>query len=166
MTQAIKILGLDPGLRATGWGIITSSGNHLGYIAHGIIYPPTKGGLADRLNDLFHHLQFVIQQYAPREAAVEETFVNTNATSTLKLGMARGVVLLAPAHHHLPVGEYSANKIKKSVVGVGHADKNQVAMMVQRLLPGCGLVAADAADALAVAICHAHHRQFSLKATA
>ncbi len=161
MSQPIKILGIDPGLRHTGWGLIASTGHHLKYLAHGVIQPTQKGNLAERLNDLFHHLQQVIEFHTPHEAAVEETFVNTNAASTLKLGMARGVVLLAPARYNLPVGEYSANKVKKSVVGVGHAHKDQVAMMVQRLLPGVGVVAADAADALAVAICHAHHRQFN-----
>lgn len=161
MNTPIKILGIDPGLRATGWGLILSTGNRIKYLAHGVIQPQREGTLAERLNDLYHHLQGVIQFHTPHEAAVEETFVNTNATSTLKLGMARGVVLLAPARHNLPVGEYSANKVKKSVVGVGHANKDQVAMMVQRLLPGSGNVEADAADALAVAICHAHHRLFN-----
>lgn len=161
MNHPIKILGIDPGLRFTGWGLIASTGNHLKYLAHGVIQPPSKGDLAERLNELFGQLQAVIEFHQPHEAAVEETFVNTNAASTLKLGMARGVVLLAPARYNLPVGEYSANKVKKSVVGVGHAHKDQVSMMVQRLLPGSGVVEADAADALAVAICHAHHRQFN-----
>src|SRR5487761_1434475 len=126
----MRVLGLDPGLRHTGWGIIDVDGNRLAHVADGI---------------------------APAAAAVEETFVNKNPASTLKLGVARGVVLLAPAERGLPVHEYSANLIKKSVVGIGHADKAQVQMMVRRLLPGCLFTSADAADALAVAICHAHH---------
>lgn len=156
-----RILGLDPGLRHTGWGILETQGNRLRYIAHGTIAPSPQLELAQRLNKLFHGLVEIIQQFNPDEAAVEETFINAvNAASALKLGMARGVVLLAPAFANLTVvAEYSANKVKKSVVGVGHADKDQVAMMVQRLLPTCGPVKDDAADALAVAICHAHYRQ-------
>lgn len=159
-----RILGLDPGLRHTGWGVIEVQGNRLRHIAHGTVAPPPQQELAQRLNHLFMGLAKIIQQFTPDEAAVEETFVNAvNAASALKLGMARGVVLLAPAFANLAaVAEYSANKVKKSVVGVGHADKAQVAMMVQRLLPNCGLVKDDAADALAVAICHAHYRQTSV----
>ncbi len=157
-----RILGLDPGLRHTGWGIIETQGNRLRYLAHGTIAPCPTLELAQRLNKLFQGLIEIIHHFNPDEAAVEETFVNAvNAASALKLGMARGVVLLAPASANLLVAEYSANKVKKSVVGVGHADKTQVSMMVQRLLPTCGVVKADAADALAVAICHAHHRQTS-----
>ncbi|MBX3486925.1 MAG: crossover junction endodeoxyribonuclease RuvC [Candidatus Paracaedibacteraceae bacterium] len=156
--QTIRILGLDPGLRNTGWGLITSQGNRLSHVAHGVVKSTPDLSLSDRLTELYRGLTDVIDQYTPHEAAVEETFMNTNAASALKLGMARGVVLLAPATQGLIVGEYSANKVKKSVVGVGHADKNQVAAMVQRLLPTAGIVKADAADALAVAICHAHHR--------
>lgn len=162
MTIPTRILGLDPGLRHTGWGIIETTGNRLRYIAHGIIAPSPQAELAQRLDKLFKGLTEIIHQFSPDEAAVEETFVNAvNAASALKLGMARGVILLAPASAQLRVGEYSANKVKKAVVGVGHADKIQVATMVQRLLPGCGVVKADAADALAVAICHAHYRQTS-----
>lgn len=162
MTIPTRILGLDPGLRHTGWGIIETTGNHLRYIAHGTIAPCPQTDLAQRLNKLFQDLAEIIRQFSPDEAAVEETFVNAvNAASALKLGMARGAILLAPAAAQLAVGEYSANKVKKAVVGVGHADKAQVAMMVQRLLPGCGTVKDDAADALAVAICHAHYRQAS-----
>lgn len=162
MLKPTRILGLDPGLRHTGWGIIESAGNRLRYIAHGTIAPSPKTDLAERLNKLFQGLTEIIHQFAPDEAAVEETFVNAvNAASALKLGMARGVILLAPAVARLIIGEYSANKVKKAVVGVGHADKTQVSMMVQRLLPGCGVVKSDAADALAVAICHAHYRQAS-----
>lgn len=156
------ILGLDPGLRTTGWGLIEDRGHQLIYKAHGIIHPSHKNSLGERITQLYEGLMSVIAQYSPKEAAIEETFVNMNATSTLKLGMARGVVLLAPATAGLVIGEYAANRIKKAVVGVGHANKGQVAMMVQRLLSGCHTVEADAADALAVAICHAHYRK-SLK---
>lgn len=157
MTQ-IRILGLDPGLRNTGWGIVDSQGNRLTYIGHGVVKSDSDLALSQRLDQLFRGLTEVIETFKPAEAAVEETFVNANPASALKLGMARGVVLLVPAQVGLVVGEYAANKVKKSVVGVGHADKNQVALMVQRLLSGCGKVTADAADALAIAICHAHHR--------
>ncbi|MCE3231150.1 MAG: Holliday junction resolvase [Alphaproteobacteria bacterium] len=160
MTKTVRILGLDPGLRNTGWGIVDSLGNRLVYVAHGVAHSDGKDDLPSRLSQLYQELLKIIQAYAPQEAAVEETFVNKNPASTLKLGMARGIVLLAPAEAGLVVGEYAANRVKKSVVGVGHADKNQVALMVQRLLPGCGVVSADAADALAVAICHAHYRAY------
>lgn len=161
MTKAIRILGLDPGLRNTGWGIVDSLGNRLTHIAHGVVKSTATDDLALRLSQLYQELLKVIELYQPHEAAVEETFVNKNPASTLKLGMARGIVLLAPAQAGLVVGEYAANRVKKSVVGVGHADKNQVALMVQRLLPSSGVVTADAADALAVAICHAHYRRAS-----
>lgn len=161
MMPVTRILGLDPGLRNAGWGIIDTQGNRLLHVAHGIVHSEAKLPLSTRLQQIYQGLQQIITQYQPDEAAVEETFVNANAASALKLGMARGVVLLAPAMHALVIGEYSANKVKKSVVGVGHADKNQVAIMVQRLLPTAGPVTADAADALAVAICHAHHRQIN-----
>ena len=160
MEGVVRILGLDPGLRNTGWGIVDSMGNRLTYVAHGVAHSNGNDDLASRLSQLYRELLKIIHLYAPQEAAVEETFVNKNPSSTLKLGMARGIVLLAPAESGLPVGEYAANRVKKSVVGVGHADKNQVAVMVQRLLPGCGVVDADAADALAVAICHAHYRTY------
>jgi crossover junction endodeoxyribonuclease RuvC len=158
MTKAVRILGLDPGLRNTGWGIVDSLGNRLTYVAHGVVHSDAKDELGQRLSQLYHALLKVIDLYTPHEAAVEETFVNKNPASTLKLGMARGIVLLAPAQAGILVGEYAANRVKKSIVGVGHADKNQVALMVQRLLPTSGVVSADAADALAVAICHAHYR--------
>jgi crossover junction endodeoxyribonuclease RuvC len=154
-----RIIGLDPGLRFTGWGIIESAGNSLRPIACGVIKPITTEDLAKRLAELNREISKIIEAYAPEEAAVEETFVNKNPVSTLKLGMARGVVLATPALFNLPVFEYSANKVKKSVVGVGHAEKHQVITMVQRLLPTLGgSLTSDAADALAVAICHAHHR--------
>jgi crossover junction endodeoxyribonuclease RuvC len=153
----MRLLGLDPGLRLTGWGVIDAEGNRLRHVAHGVVKVAGERSLAERLNDLFEGVVAVIAQQSPVEAAVEETFVNVNPSSTLKLGQARGVVLLAPARAGLPVFEYAANLVKKSVVGAGHADKRQVAMMVGRLLPGVDATA-DAADALAVAICHAHHR--------
>lgn len=159
----IYIIGLDPGLCHTGWGIISFKAGKLSHIAHGIIHPEQKAALPQRLHQLFTGISDILKTFKPTEAAVEETFVNTNPASTLKLGMARGVVLMAPACQQIPIGEYSANKIKKCVVGVGHADKHQVAMMVQRLLPSAGQVKLDAADALAVAICHAWHRE-TLKA--
>lgn len=162
----VRIVGLDPGLRNTGWGVIDIQGNRLKYVAHGVVKSDGELDLAPRLQQLYVGLEKVISTYNPREAAVEETFVNANPASALKLGMARGVVLLAPAMANLLVGEYSANKVKKSVVGSGHADKNQVALMVQRLLTGCGSVTQDAADALAVAICHAHHRGMRILGTA
>lgn len=153
---ARRLIGLDPGLRATGWGVVDAVGNRLLHVAHGTVGSDPKVSLAERLRQLHDALMEVLERHAPVEAAVEETFVNANPTSTLKLGVARGVVLLAPALAGLPVAEYSANRIKKSVVGVGHASKEQVQAMVRRLLPGCRDASADAADALAVAICHAH----------
>jgi len=153
----MRLIGLDPGLRLTGWGVIDVEGNRLRHVAHGVIKVGVEGSLAARLHELFEGIAAVVAEQQPREAAVEETFVNVNPGSTLKLGQARGVVLLAPARAGLPVFEYAANLVKKSVVGAGHADKRQIAMMVGRLLPGVE-ARADAADALAVAICHAHHR--------
>jgi len=153
----MRLIGLDPGLRLTGWGVIDVDGNRLRHVAHGVVKVPGDQTLAERLCMLFEAIAAVIVEQRPTEAAVEETFVNVNPGSTLKLGQARGVVMLAPARAGLQVFEYSANLVKKSVVGAGHADKRQVAMMVGRLLPGVEATA-DAADALAVAICHAHHR--------
>jgi crossover junction endodeoxyribonuclease RuvC len=152
----MRLIGLDPGLRHTGWGVIEASGNRLSHIADGVVHARVNLSLAERLSEIFRQLNEVLDRYAPEAAAVEETFVNKNPSSTLRLGMARGVVLLAPAERGLPVFEYSTNLVKKSIVGVGHADKAQVQMMVRRLLPG---TEADehASDALAVAICHAHH---------
>jgi crossover junction endodeoxyribonuclease RuvC len=157
----MRLIGLDPGLRRTGWGIVDAEGNRLRHVDCGIVAVATSGPLAERLAELFRGLGAVLDRYAPEAAAVEESFVNRNATSTLKLGLARGVVLLAPAERGLPVYEYPANLIKKSVVGFGHAEKRQVALMVHKLLPGAVAVA-DAADALAVAICHAHHARSTL----
>jgi len=153
----MRVLGLDPGLRHTGWGVIDVAGNRLTHVADGVIHAATDEPLATRLVSLFRQITAVVERFAPDEAAVEETFVNRNASSTLRLGVARGVVLLAPAECGLPVAEYSANLVKKAVVGAGHAEKSQVQLMVRQLLPGCDGSEADAADALAVAICHAHH---------
>ena len=155
----LRILGLDPGLRATGWGIIEFHEQKLVHVAHGVVRSQTNADLSDRLCELFKGLQQVIETHKPTGAAVEETFVNTNASSTLKLGMARGIVLLAPALYNLQVGEYSANHVKKTVVGAGHAEKEQMMAMIRYLLPKCDELTSDAADALAVAICHAHHLQ-------
>src|SRR5665213_3065536 len=152
----MRLIGLDPGLRHTGWGVVDADGNRLRHVAAGVISVATDGTLAARLAVLFRALSVLLDRYAPDAAAVEETFVNKNPGSTLKLGMARGVVLLAPAERGIPVFEYATNLVKKSVVGVGHADKTQVQMMVKRLLPGA-TSGADACDALAVAICHIHH---------
>lgn len=153
----MRLLGLDPGLRVTGWGVIDVAGNHLRHTAHGTVRSDRDKPMAERLMELHDGLREVIARYRPDAAAVEETFVNRNASSTLKLGQARGVVLLVPALAGVPVSEYATNLIKKSVVGTGHASKTQVAEMVRRLLPGAMPASSDAADALAAAICHAHH---------
>lgn len=151
----MRVIGLDPGLRRTGWGVIDVAGNRLSLVSSGVAEVADRGGLAMRLAGMFEEVVAVIDRFGPDEAAVEETFVNRNPVSTLKLGAARGVVLLAPARAGLPVSEYAPNRVKKAVVGVGHATKDQVATMVRHLLPGTAAVA-DAADALAVAVCHAH----------
>ena len=163
MTQAIRphsvtIIGLDPGLRRTGWGVIVCEGARLRHVAHGVVAPAEKGAFADRLLCLFDALTEVIALYAPDEAAVEEVFVNMNPSSTLKLGHARAAAMIAPAKAGLPVAEYAARQVKKAVVGAGAADKSQIAFMIRRLLPTAGDVTADAADALAVAVTHAHLR--------
>lgn len=154
----IRLLGLDPGLRYTGWGIVEAEGNRLRYVADGVVASDASESLACRLRALHDGLAVLIARYQPDEAAVEEVFVNRNGASTLKLGQARGVVLLAPALAGLEVGEYSTRAIKKAVVGTGAATKEQVAMMVRQMLPAAIMKRADASDALAVAICHAHHR--------
>ncbi len=162
-TVAIRILGIDPGLRSMGWGIVDILGSRLAYVASGAVRSSDKDGLAVRLRCLHEGLAQVIAQYVPHEVAVEETFVNRDPQSALKLGQARGVALVVPALAGLAVAEYAANLIKKTVVGTGHAEKAQIAMMVRVLLPKCeaaqaGGLAADAADALAVAITHSQHR--------
>jgi len=155
----MRLLGLDPGLRITGWGVVDAIDNRLVWVADGVITSNDKEPLSDRLAALFRGVQAVISEYQPGEVAVEETFVNKNPASTLKLGQARGAVLTAVAVTGLPVSEYAALLVKKSVVGTGGAAKEQVGMMVKQLLPACQTKSEDAADALAVAICHAHHRR-------
>jgi crossover junction endodeoxyribonuclease RuvC len=154
----MRIIGIDPGLRRCGWGVVESSGNRLAFVACGTIMPPEALPLAERLTALHTGLLALIDEFQPEEAAVEETFVSPGMRSALHLGQARGVALMTPASRGLPVGEYAPNLVKKSVVGTGHADKNQVQMMVKVLLPTAAFRGADAADALAIAICHAHHR--------
>ena len=151
------LVGLDPGLGTTGWGIIAAAGNRLSHIANGQIRTDATAALADRLKALHDELADVLALHAPDGAAVEEVFVNANPQSTLKLGQARGVVMLAAAQAGMEIGEYAARLVKKAVVGTGTAEKQQVHAMVARLLPGAKIVGADAADALAVAITHAHH---------
>jgi crossover junction endodeoxyribonuclease RuvC len=154
----MRVIGIDPGLRNLGWGVIEMSGSRLSHVANGVIH--SEGAdLALRLLSLHIALCEVITRFSPQAAAVEQTFVNKDAVATLKLGQARGIALLAPAQAGLAVGEYAPNAVKKAVVGVGHADKVQVAHMVRFQLPGVDLAGPDAADALAVAICHAHHLQ-------
>ncbi len=150
------ILGLDPGLAATGWGVIAAEGNRLRHIAHGIVKTPAAAPLPERLVMLHDGLMAVIAGHGVAEAAVEEVFINSNPQSTLKLGQARGVVLLCAARAGLPVAEYATRLVKKALTGVGSASKDQVQAMVERLLPGVKVAGADAADALAVAIAHAH----------
>ncbi len=159
--HANLILGIDPGLQRTGYGIIKQSGNTLSLVTCGVIKSDASDDLAYRLKLLSDGVNEVIKQFAPHEAAIEETFVSVNGMSTLKLGQARGALLLTLARAQLPIAEYAATLVKKSIVGAGRADKNQVAQMVQMLLPGCGKHGADAMDALAIAICHAHHRKFN-----
>jgi crossover junction endodeoxyribonuclease RuvC len=158
MMNAIRILGLDPGLRSTGWGVISVQGSRLVHVAHGVIQPDDGLPLAERLLILYDAVMALIEEHRPDEAAIEETYVNNNPSSTLKLGHARAAVMIAPAKAGLIVAEYAATVVKKAVVGTGGADKAQVAFMIKRLLPTAGDAKADAADALAVAICHAHAR--------
>lgn len=154
----VRLLGIDPGLRFTGWGVIDVEGNRLRHVENGVIATNSAESVPDRLKVLHDNLHMLIERLQPAEAAVEETYVNRNGAATLKLGYARGVALLAPALAGLSVAEYGALAVKKAVVGTGSADKKQVEMMVRRLLPGVEVIRADASDALAVAICHAHHR--------
>jgi crossover junction endodeoxyribonuclease RuvC len=159
MTNAIRILGLDPGLRRTGWGVLLIEGARLMHVAHGVIVPPEAAPLSERLLAIHRGVAAAIGRWEPDESAIEETFVTANGSSTLKLGHARAAAMLAPAAAGLPVAEYAAKVVKKAVVGTGGADKHQVAFMIARLLPTAGSPTADAADALAVAICHAHARR-------
>ena len=154
----LRLLGVDPGLRFTGWGLIEADGNRLRHRADGVIGTDAAHSVPERLRTLHDALAALIAEHRPDEAAIEETYVNRNGSATLKLGYARGVALLVPALAGIPVIEYAAKSVKLAVVGTGGADKTQVQMMVRRLLPGAAIRRADAADALAVAICHAHHR--------
>jgi crossover junction endodeoxyribonuclease RuvC len=154
----VRIIGIDPGLRNTGWGIVAAEGSRLSYVADGSVHSDADGPLAGRLLQIHERLLEVLKAFAPDEAAIEETFVSKDARATLKLGQARGVAMLAPASLGIPVSEYAPNVIKKSVVGAGHAEKDQVKHMVRLLLPKAELNTPDSVDALAIAICHAHHR--------
>ncbi len=159
----MRIIGIDPGLQKMGWGIIDVIGNKYKHISNGFITSNPKDSLSERLKQLFNELTQIIDLYDIKEAAVEETFVNANPTSSLKLGSARGISLVVPALAGLEVAEYSATLIKKTVVGTGRADKNQILMMVKTILPDSNPKNADAADALAIAICHANHRGNNIK---
>jgi crossover junction endodeoxyribonuclease RuvC len=160
--RAIRILGIDPGLRRTGWGVVEISGNRLSFVGCGRIETDDRQPLASRLGAIHAGLERVIAEFAPHEAAAEATFVNKDASATLKLGQARGVALLAAAQAGLPVAEYAPNLVKKTIVGAGHADKAQIRMMVGMLLPKADPQTEDAADALAIAVTHAHHRGSAL----
>lgn len=155
----VRILGIDPGLRRTGWGVIEVDGNRLAYVGCGSVEPPEKLPLANRLLAIHEGLSAVLGDFRPMEAAVEQTFVNKDGVATLKLGQARGVAMLAPAMFGISVSEYAPNQVKKTVVGAGHADKGQILVMLKILLPKAEPKSADAADALAIAVTHAHHRQ-------
>lgn len=154
----VRIIGIDPGLRHTGWGIIEAEGTRLSYVADGAVHSVNEDDLATRLLQIHQQILVVLDEFKPDEAAIEETFVNKDARATLKLGQARGVVMLAPVLRKIGVAEYAPNVIKKTVVGVGHAEKDQVKHMVKILLPRAQLNTADSIDALAIAICHAQHR--------
>ena len=153
----MRILGIDPGLQKTGWGMIVSESSRLQFLACGTIQTNPARTTGERLAEISMQLEKIIHEWTPDEAAIEETFVNKNPASALKLGVARGAAMVTPARMGLPVAEYPANLVKKSVVGTGHATKDQIGMMISALLPTSGKMGADAADALAIAICHAHH---------
>lgn len=159
MTEMIRIIGIDPGLRNTGWGVVDVKGNGLSFVASGTIKAATDATLSNRLLEIFNGLTAAIGEWTPDEAAVEETFVNKDARATLKLGQARGIAMVVPAKAGLSVAEYAPNQVKKSVIGVGHGDKKQIKLMVKVLMPKAVFDSDDAADALAIAICHAHNRQ-------
>jgi crossover junction endodeoxyribonuclease RuvC len=159
MQRPIRILGIDPGLRRTGWGVVTVEGNRLTFLACGSLATDGRATLAERLVGIHDGLRQVVSEHAPDEAAVEATFVNKDAAATLKLGQARGIAMLVPAIAGLPVAEYAPNLVKKTIVGAGHGEKAQIRMMIGILLPKADPKTHDAADALAIAVCHAHHRQ-------
>lgn len=152
----MRVLGIDPGLRNLGWGVIEMQGGRLSHVANGVCKSDGET-LAERLHSLHSQLTHIFSRFKPDTAAVEQTFVNRDGAGTLKLGQARGIAMLVPAQFGLDVGEYAPNKVKKTVVGVGHADKAQIALMVKVQMPGIEIAGPDAADALAIAICHAHH---------
>jgi crossover junction endodeoxyribonuclease RuvC len=158
MQGAIRIIGIDPGLRRTGWGVVDVLGSRLSFVAAGTIRPREDAPLAQRLCSIHDALFDIMGSFSPHEAAVEATFVNRDAAATLKLGQARGIAMLVPARAGLQVAEYAPNVVKKSIVGAGHAEKAQSRMMVSVLLPRAEFDGDDSADALAIAICHAHHR--------
>ena len=159
MGSPIRILGIDPGLRRTGWGLVEADGNRLIFVACGSVATSDKVSLAQRLVAIHDGLVKVIEEFAPDEAAVEATFVNKDANATLKLGQARGIALLIPARAGISVAEYAPNLVKKTIVGAGHCEKEQIRLMLRVLLPKADPASHDAADALAIAVCHAHHRQ-------
>jgi len=159
MKRPIRILGIDPGLRRTGWGLVEIEGNRLSFLASGSVATDDRAALASRLLAIYEGLVRVIDEFRPDEAAVEATFVNKDAAATLKLGQARGIAMLVPAKSGVPVAEYAPNLVKKTIVGAGHGEKAQVRMMIGVLLPRADPRSEDAADALAVAVTHAHHRQ-------
>jgi len=161
MAQAIRIIGIDPGLRRTGWGVIDTDGTRLGFVACGSVVSDNADSLGLRLRQIFDGLQAVLAELSPAEAAIEQTFVNRDAVATLKLGQARGIALLVPALLGLPIAEYAPNAVKKTVVGAGHGDKGQIRAMVKCLLPRASPDSADAADALVIAITHAHSRRWA-----
>jgi crossover junction endodeoxyribonuclease RuvC len=159
MHRPIRILGIDPGLRRTGWGVVAIDGNRLSFLACGSLATDSAAGLAAKLLAIHDGLREVVREHAPDEAAVEATFVNKDASATLKLGQARGIAMLVPAIAGLPVAEYAPNLVKKTIVGAGHGEKAQIRMMIGVLLPTADPQSTDAADALAIAVCHAHHRR-------
>jgi crossover junction endodeoxyribonuclease RuvC len=156
--RPIRILGIDPGLRRTGWGVVEIDGNRLGFIACGSVTTDDKAELSARLLAIHDGLIRIVEEFVPDEAAVEATFVNKDASATLKLGQARGIAMLVPARASVPVSEYAPNLVKKTIVGAGHGEKAQIRMMIGVLLPKADPQSHDAADALAIAVCHAHHR--------
>jgi crossover junction endodeoxyribonuclease RuvC len=163
MARPIRILGIDPGLRRTGWGVIAIEGNRLMFLACGSVATASEAALAIRLLAIHDGLRRVVEEHAPDEAAVEATFVNKDATATLKLGQARGIAMLVPAIAGLPVAEYAPNLVKKTIIGVGHGEKGQIRMMLGVLLPKADPRTHDAADALAIAVTHAHYRQSAVR---
>jgi crossover junction endodeoxyribonuclease RuvC len=158
VSRAIRIIGIDPGLRRTGWGVVETLGSRLAFVAAGTIRVAEDAALSVRLCAIHDGLVRIVEELAPDEAAIEATFVNRDAAATLKLGQARGVAMLAPARAGISVAEYAPNAVKKAIVGAGHAEKAQIRMMVSVLLPRAEFDGEDSADALAIAICHAHHR--------